>query len=142
MVKQRKSIAIAAVILFIVFGLAGCKPHPVESIEFYLDFSLPADMEVLHNYQPIGFIQGGRQPQYTVFQLQERPSSFLSENGFVAGTSPEEIPTDWLYGYEKYDVPSDYYPPWEEEFMWARVYPVNLVYFEAPKWLIIIVERN
>lgn len=142
MIKNKIGIAIAVMMLLSVFGLAGCSSNPVKGIEYYLDFKLPTDMKVLYNYQPTGFIQGGRQPKYTVFQLQERPNSFLSENGFVTGTSPEQIPTDWLHGYKQYDVPTDLYPPWDEEFMWFCAHPVNLIYFETQKWLIAIIESN
>jgi len=136
----RKSIAIVVIALLCVLGLTGCKSNPVKSTEFYLDFSLPADMEVLYNYQPTDFIH--RPSQYTVFQLQERPDTFLLNNAFVVGTTPEEIPSSWLHKVYEWNVPKEYHPPWDEEFMWLRSYPVNLIYFEAQKQLIVIIERN
>ena len=142
MLRKISILLIAALMLLGGFGLTGCKPKPVNSIEYYLDFSLPTDMVVLYNYQPSGFIQGGRQPQYTVFQLQERPNTFLLDNAFVMGVTPEEIPSDWLYAVYERVVEKDYHPPWDEEFMWLRSHPVNLIYFEAQKRLIVIIEPN
>lgn len=142
MTKKRVCIGIALMMLLSVFGLAGCKSNPVKSIELYIDFSLPTDMEVVYNYQPTGFVQGGRHPQYTVFQLRERPDEFLSEQEFITASSPDEINSHWLHGYEDFDVPTDYYPPWDEEFIWRGASPVFLIYFDAQKWLIAIIEGN
>lgn len=139
-------IGILVIIIALVIGvcllLENVGKNPVKAIEETSGIKLPTDMEVLHNYQPTGFIQGGRNPQYTVFQLKERPTAFLSENEFVTAISPDEIPTIRLYGYKQFKVPEEYYPPWDKEFMWARIHPVNFIYFEEAKWLVIILESN
>ena len=127
-----------------IIGLMGCNKSNLErNIERWLGIELPDNMEVLYNYEVRGFFQGGRPPQYTLFHLSETPMDLFSNNDFIRGIEPREIPAGGfgLHSYRHF-VPDEFCPPWESGFYWMGGHPRFLIYFPNQHWLVFIVISN
>jgi len=157
-VKKRKiskrilSIGMAVVMLFGVMAIVGCiSESPKRQVERLLGIELPRNIELLFNHRPTGFVQGGRHPQYTLFQLYKTPDELLENNTFRVGVESREIFDSRLYTYRGHRtingerrpiVPEEFHPPWGETFYWMSYNARFLIFFPNQLWLIFIIIGN
>jgi len=80
-------VCVALVVVVAGVGLSGCvfNESPAGRIQRLTGIKLPKDKEVV--YSQVGQAFVGLAPQYTIFRLEEHPTSFLQTTYFSEGVS-------------------------------------------------------
>ena len=148
MIKKRIGIMLTVVMLISVFGLAGCTNEDAfarQRIKEITEVEIPDDSKILYHHIDNTFVNG-RRDQHTVFEFENEPTDWLTENAFsdVRDAKNENyFSDDWGFMTIKTEeVPNEYIPDFENTYFWLRTKRVYFFYFPDKFMLIVYVAGS